>query len=100
MQPPFSVFHLPIFATFHPRLVYSSTLMMEAAHSSEMSVNIYQTTWRRFPKSVTLHSDRLTNLKSHNKSLKSLSYIEERFSYNRSGFWSFPVRINFWLTIQ
>jgi hypothetical protein len=68
--PPVSMFRL--LATFHLLLVYSSTLLMKPAHSSETSVDIYHTTMLPFLKSVTFHSDRLTNLKSHNISLKSL----------------------------
>jgi hypothetical protein len=34
------------------------TLMMEAASTSQMSVNFYQTTWRNNPKDNYLHTCR------------------------------------------
>jgi hypothetical protein len=40
-------------------------LMMEAASTSETSVNFYQTTWRNNPEDSHLHTRRLENLKSH-----------------------------------
>jgi hypothetical protein len=40
-------------------------LMMEAASTSEMSVNFYQTTRRNNPEDSHLHTRRRENLKSH-----------------------------------
>jgi hypothetical protein len=40
-------------------------LMMEAASTSEMSVNFYQTTRRNNPEDSHLHTRRCENLKSH-----------------------------------
>jgi hypothetical protein len=37
----------------------SSALKIEAVHSSETSVNIYQTTWCRIPGYSNVHSNRL-----------------------------------------
>jgi hypothetical protein len=39
-------------------------LMMEAASTSETSVNFYQTTWRNNPEDSHLHTRRRENLKS------------------------------------
>jgi hypothetical protein len=39
--------------------------MMEAASTSEMSVNFYQTTRRNNPEDSHLHTRRLEDLKSH-----------------------------------
>jgi hypothetical protein len=41
------------------------TLMMEAASTSEMSVNIYQTAWLHNPEVSHLHTRRRDNLKYH-----------------------------------
>jgi hypothetical protein len=41
-------------------------LMMEAANTSETSVNFYQTTQRNNPADSHLHTRRSENLKSHN----------------------------------
>jgi hypothetical protein len=38
--------------------------MMEAASTSEMSVNFYETTWRKNPEDSHLHIRRRENLKS------------------------------------
>jgi hypothetical protein len=40
-------------------------LMMEAANTSETSVNVYQTTQCNNPEDSYLHTRRLENLKSH-----------------------------------
>jgi hypothetical protein len=40
-------------------------LMMEAASTSETSVNFYQTTWCNIRKDSHLHTRRSENLKSH-----------------------------------
>jgi hypothetical protein len=40
-------------------------VMMEAANTSETSVNFYQTTWRNNPEDSHLHTRRRENLKSH-----------------------------------
>jgi hypothetical protein len=40
------------------------TLMMEAARTSETSVNFYQTTWRYNPEHSHLHIHHRENLKS------------------------------------
>jgi hypothetical protein len=40
--------------------------MMEAASTSEMSVNFYQTTWRYNPEDSYLHTCCYENLKSYN----------------------------------
>jgi hypothetical protein len=40
-------------------------LMMEAAITSEMLVNFYQTTWCNSPEDSHLHTRRRENLKSH-----------------------------------
>jgi hypothetical protein len=40
-------------------------LMMEAASTSETSVNFYQTTWRNNPEHSHLHFRRRENLKFH-----------------------------------
>jgi hypothetical protein len=42
------------------------TLMMEAAHTYEMSVDIDLTTWQYIPEDSELHTHRRENLKSHN----------------------------------
>jgi hypothetical protein len=39
---------------------------MEAARTSEMSENFYQTTWRNNPENSHRHTRRRENLKSHN----------------------------------
>jgi hypothetical protein len=39
--------------------------MMEAANTSETSVNFYQTTWPNVPEDSHLHTRRRQNLKSH-----------------------------------
>jgi hypothetical protein len=41
------------------------TLMMEAASTSETSVNFYQTTRRNIPEDSHLHTHRRENIKSH-----------------------------------
>jgi hypothetical protein len=41
------------------------TLMMEAASTSETSVNFYQTTWHNNPEDSHLHIHCHENLKSH-----------------------------------
>jgi hypothetical protein len=41
------------------------TLMMEAASTTETSVNFYQTTWRNIPEDSHLHTCCCENLKSH-----------------------------------
>jgi hypothetical protein len=41
------------------------TLMMEAASTSETSVNVYQTTRRNIPEDSYRHTRRRENLKSH-----------------------------------
>jgi hypothetical protein len=40
-------------------------LMMEAASTSEMSVNFYQTMWHNNPEGCHLHTHCCENLKSH-----------------------------------
>jgi hypothetical protein len=40
-------------------------VMMEAASTSEMSVNFYGTTWRNNPEDSHFHTRRRENLKSH-----------------------------------
>jgi hypothetical protein len=40
-------------------------VMMEAASTSELSVNCYQTTWRYNPEDNHLHTHCLENLKSY-----------------------------------
>jgi hypothetical protein len=40
-------------------------LMMEAASTSETSVNLYQTTRRNYPEDSHLHTRHRENLKSH-----------------------------------
>jgi hypothetical protein len=54
--------------------VYSSvvTLMMEAAGTSEVSVNFHQTAWRNNPEDIHIHTHHCENLKSHNHISKSL----------------------------
>jgi hypothetical protein len=44
-------------------------MMMEAARTSEMSANVYQTTRRNSPKDSNFHTRRRDNLKSHLVSL-------------------------------
>jgi hypothetical protein len=41
-----------------PRLAYSSTLMMEAARSSETSVNIYHIAWHRITDDSNHHLEK------------------------------------------
>jgi hypothetical protein len=41
------------------------TLMMEAVNTSEMSVNLYETTQRNIPEGCDLHTCHHENLKSH-----------------------------------
>jgi hypothetical protein len=50
------------------------TLVMEAADTSEPSVNFYQTTGRNNPEDSHLHSRRRENLKSHNINLLAIKY--------------------------
>jgi hypothetical protein len=45
----------PLFAAC---LVYSSAMKMKVVHSSEISMNMYQTTWRNIPESSTLYCHR------------------------------------------
>jgi hypothetical protein len=45
--------------------IVKSALMMEAASTSEMSVNVYQTTRRNIPDDSRLHTRRRENLTSH-----------------------------------
>jgi hypothetical protein len=47
------------------RAILLIALMMEAASTSETSVNVYQTTRRNNPEDSHLHSRRSENLKSH-----------------------------------
>jgi hypothetical protein len=54
-------------------------MMMEAASTSEMLVNFYQTTWYFNPEDSHLHTCRHENLKSHNIKL----LFNDR-SYNKS----------------
>jgi hypothetical protein len=42
-------------------------LIMEAARTSETSVNIYLTTWQYIPEDSELHARRRNNLKSHSR---------------------------------
>jgi hypothetical protein len=42
------------------------TLMMEAASTSEMLINVYQIIWCNNPGDSHLHTRRCENLKSHN----------------------------------
>jgi hypothetical protein len=44
-------------------------LVMEAASTSETSVNFYQSTRRNNPKGSLLHTRRRENLKSHNENI-------------------------------
>jgi hypothetical protein len=53
------------------------TLMMEAVHTSETSVNFYQTTRRNMPEDRYLHTRRYENWKSHN--LPSVSIKDRQF---------------------
>jgi hypothetical protein len=73
--PPFSCYLLPLtskhFSTLFSDSLYvlplmseTKFLMMEAASSSETSVNFYQTTERNIPED-SLHTRRRENLKSH-----------------------------------
>jgi hypothetical protein len=58
-------------------LHHQRALMMEAARTSETSVNFYQTTRRNNPEDSYLHTRRRENLKSH--SLKHVSsYLIEK----------------------
>jgi hypothetical protein len=50
-------------------------LMMEAARSSETSVNFYQTTWRYNPEHSNLRTHRRENLNSYLKSFGTLKCI-------------------------
>jgi hypothetical protein len=43
-------------------MAYTSTLKMEALHSSEMSVNVCRTTQCQIPEASTLHSHPYNNL--------------------------------------
>jgi hypothetical protein len=47
-------------------------MMMEAASTSETSVNFYQTTWRNNPEDSHLHTRRRENLRFHNKKYVSI----------------------------
>jgi hypothetical protein len=47
------------------RLHYQGAVMMEAASTSETSVNFYQTTRRNIPEDSHLHARRREKLKSH-----------------------------------
>jgi hypothetical protein len=55
---------------------------MEAAITSETSVNFYQTTRRNHPEDNYLHIRRRENLKSHH--YEALSFIKYRVSINYS----------------
>jgi hypothetical protein len=46
-------------------LHHHGALMLEAARSSEMTVNFYQTTWRYNPENSHLRTNRHENLKSY-----------------------------------
>jgi hypothetical protein len=54
----------------------SIALMMEAASTSEKSVNFYQTTRRNNPEDIHLHTRPRDNLKSH-INIESVQYVEE-----------------------
>jgi hypothetical protein len=49
----------------HVSAIRVIALMVEAARTSEMSVNVYQTTWRNIPEDSHLHTCHRENLKSH-----------------------------------
>jgi hypothetical protein len=49
-------------------------LMMDAANTSETSVNFYQTTRRNIPEDCHLHTRRCENVKSHRSVVFSLRY--------------------------
>jgi hypothetical protein len=51
------------------------TLMMEAARTSETSVNFYQTTQRYNPEDSLLHTRFRENLKSHATGLFALCFV-------------------------
>jgi hypothetical protein len=51
-------------------------LMMEAASTSETSVNFYQTTRRNIPEDNHLHTRRRENLKSHQYLKKVVKHVE------------------------
>jgi hypothetical protein len=58
-----------------------STLMMEAVHTSETSVNIYLTTWQYIPQDSKLHKPEIFNIPS----LDILVYLEgERAHVSRT----------------
>jgi hypothetical protein len=46
-------------------IIRAIALMMEAASTSETSVNVYQTTWRNNPEDSHIYTSRHENLKSH-----------------------------------
>jgi hypothetical protein len=51
--------------------------MMEAASTSETSVNFYQTTWCKKPEDSHLHTRHRENLKSHQEAMLSFRYGPE-----------------------
>jgi hypothetical protein len=62
-------------------LVEAIALMMEAASTSEMSVNFYQTTRRNNPADSHLCTRRRENFKSHkicHLKIRRLEWIEEK----------------------
>jgi hypothetical protein len=50
-------------------VAYIIALMMEAARTSETSVNFYQTAWRNNLEDSYLHRRRRENLKSHKRDI-------------------------------
>jgi hypothetical protein len=54
-------------ADIYQNMPLSSTLKLGVGRSSELSVNIYQTTWRRIPQGSNLHSHDSESLKSRIK---------------------------------
>jgi hypothetical protein len=58
--------------------------MMEAASTSETSVNVYQTTRRKSPEDTYLHTRRRENLTSQ---LVNKNFLVVHAAVNYRGFW-------------
>jgi hypothetical protein len=67
-------------------LAYSSTLKMEAVHSSKTSVNFHQTTWHHIPEHSPLRSQWCENLKSNIliMSVMLLNHLSRKLSTRNS----------------
>jgi hypothetical protein len=56
-------------------MMMMGALMMDAVCTSEMSINIYLTTWQYIPEDSTLNTRHRENLKSHSKFAWKMMFI-------------------------